>query len=117
MSTIRLFLDEDVWPGLAVVLWEQNFDARHAYELERGGISDADQLAYSAQEGRAILTHNVKDFVPLAIEYFFADRPHAGIILSPQFRKGELIRRTLRLLGSLSAEEIAGTVRHLADYK
>jgi hypothetical protein len=47
----------------------------------------------------------------------FADLPHAGIILSLQFRKGELIRRTLRLLGSLSAEEIAGTVCHLAGYK
>lgn len=117
MSTIRLFLDEDVWPGLAVDLRERGFDVVHAYEVGRGGMSDADQLAYSIQEGRSILTHNVKDFVPLAIEYFFADLPHAGIILSPQFRKGELIRCTLSLLGSLSVEEIAGTVRHLADYK
>jgi predicted nuclease of predicted toxin-antitoxin system len=62
MSTIRLFLDEDVWPGLAVVLRERGFDVVHAYEVERGGMPDADQLAYSAQEGRAILTHNTKDF-------------------------------------------------------
>ncbi|GAB4536039.1 MAG: DUF5615 family PIN-like protein [Anaerolineae bacterium] len=117
MSTIRLFLDEDVWPGLAVVLREHSFDVLHAYEVERGEMSDADQLAYSAQEGRAILTHNAKDFVPLAIEYFFDERSHAGIILSPQIKKGELVRRTLNLLNALSAEEIGGTVRHLADYK
>jgi hypothetical protein len=63
MSKIRLFLDEDVWPGLAVALREYDFDAVHAYEMERGGIPDADQLAYAAQERRAILTHNVRDFV------------------------------------------------------
>jgi predicted nuclease of predicted toxin-antitoxin system len=117
MRAIRLFLDEDVWPGLAVVLREHGFDVVHAYEVERGGMSDADQLAYAAQEERAILTHNTKDFVPLTIEYFFNERPHAGVILSPQIKKGELVRRTLNLLHSLSAEEATSTVRHLADYK
>ena len=38
------------------------------------------------------------------------------LILSPQIEKGELVRRTLNLLRLLSAEEIADTVRHLADY-
>ena len=117
MSATRLFLDEDVWPGLATILRELGFDVVHVYEMERGGMSDADQLAYSAQEGRAILTHNAKDFVPLTIEYFFNERSHAGVILSPQIEKGELVRRTLNLLRSLSAEEIAGTVRHLTDYQ
>ncbi len=115
MSTIRLFLDEDVWPGLAVALRERGFDVVHAYEVERGGMSDVNQLAYAAEGGRAILTHNVKDFMPLAIEYFFDERSHAGIILALQLEKGELVRRTLTLLGSLSTEEIADTVRHLAD--
>jgi predicted nuclease of predicted toxin-antitoxin system len=117
MSAIRLFLDEDVWPGLAVALREHGFDAVHTYEVERGGMSDADQLAYAAQEGRAILTHNARDFVPLAVECFFSGRLHAGVILSPQIEKGELIRRAVSLLRSLSAEEIANTVRYLADYK
>ena len=57
------------------------------------------------------------DFVPLTIEYFFNERSHAGVILSPQIEKGELVRRTLNLLRSLSAEKIAGTVRHLTDYQ
>jgi hypothetical protein len=48
MSAIRLFLDEDVWPDLAAVLREHGFDAVHVYEVERGGMSDADQLAYAA---------------------------------------------------------------------
>jgi predicted nuclease of predicted toxin-antitoxin system len=117
MSTIRLFLDEDLWPGLAIALRERGFDVAHAYEVERGGMSDADQLAYAAEKGRAILTHNAKDFVPLAIECFFEGQPHAGVVLSPQIEKGELLRRVLNLLGALSAEEVSGTVRYLADYK
>ncbi len=117
MSAIRLFLDEDVWPDLAAVLREHGFDAVHVYEVERGGMSDADQLAYAAQEGRVLLTHNAKDFVPLIVEYFFNERSHAGVILSPQIEKGELARRTLNLLRSLSAEEIANAVRYLADYR
>jgi predicted nuclease of predicted toxin-antitoxin system len=117
VSAVRLFLDEDVWPGLAVALRERGFDVVHAYEVERGGVSDAEQLAYAAREGRAILTHNAKDFVPMVIEYYFNERSHAGVILSPQIEKGELVRRALNLLQSLSAEETTGSVCHLADYK
>jgi predicted nuclease of predicted toxin-antitoxin system len=115
-KTIRLFLDEDVWPGLAAALRERGFDAVHAHEVERGGLPDADQLAYAAQAGRAILTHNAKDFVPLAAEWFFEGRAHAGIILSPQIEKGELVRRVLNLLRALSEQEIANAVRFLSDY-
>ena len=115
MSAIKLLLDEDVWLGLAVALRERGFEALHVYEAGRGGIPDADQLAWATQEGRAILTHNARDFAPLVSKYFLDSRPHAGLILSPQIEKGELVRRALNLLRSLSAEEIANTVRHLMD--
>ena len=117
VSPISLLLDEDVWPGLANVLCEHGFDVVHVYQVERGGRSDVDQLAYAAREKRAILTHNAKDFVPLAVGYFFGERFHAGIILSPQVEKGELVRCTLGLLRALSAEDMNGTVRYLADYR
>jgi hypothetical protein len=63
-----------------------------------------------------MLTHNAKDFVPLVVEYFFAGRPHAGVILSPQIEKGELMQRAINLLRSLSAEKIANAVCYLSDY-
>ncbi len=117
MDVIRLYLDEDVWPGLAVALRERGFDAVHTYEVGRGGLPDRDQLAYAAEQGRAVLTHNAKDFVPLVVEYFFNERPHAEVILSPQIERGELLRCTANLLNSLSSEAIANTVRHLADHR
>ena len=117
MSTIRLFLDEDVWLGLASALRERGFDARHVYEVQRGELSDANQLEYAAQKQRAILTHNAADFVGLAREYYESNRSHAGMILSPQISKGELVRRTCNLFETLSAEEAVDTVRYLSDYR
>ena len=117
MSTIKLYLDEDVWLGLADALRKRGFDAVHVYEAERGERSDADQPECAAQEQRTILTHNVDDFAALAKECFVCSRSHAGIILSPQIGKSELVRRTLNLLQALSAEEIANAVRDLSDYR
>ena len=115
-QTARLLLDEDVWPGLASSLREQGFDAVHVSEVQRGGLPDADQLAYAAQAGRAILTHSIRDFGPLAAEWFFAGQVHAGIVLSPQIEKGELVRRTEKLLQAVSAKEMGNSVRFLSDY-
>jgi predicted nuclease of predicted toxin-antitoxin system len=105
-----------VWPGLAALLRERGFDATYASSVGRSGLDDVEQLAYAAQEGRAILTHNIKDFVPLAARSYFEGDSHAGIILSPQIEKGELARRTLHLLRALSAQEMANTVRFLSDF-
>jgi hypothetical protein len=115
-TTVRLLLDEDVWPGLASVLRERGFDAVHVSEVQRGGLPDADQLTYAAQTERAIMTHNIRDFVPLAAEWFLAGEAHAGMVLSPQLEKGELLRRTERLLQAVSAKEMGNSVRFLSDY-
>ena len=116
MSTIRLYLDADVWLGLAKTLRGHGFDVLHAIEVKQGELADPDQLAYAAEEKRTLLTHNAKDFVQLATDYFFGEHPHSGIILSPQIDKGELIRRTLNLLHALSDDQIANAVRYLADF-
>lgn len=117
MSEPSLFLDEDIWLGLASILREHDSDAIHVYECERGGLSDPEQLAYAAQEGRAILTHNIGDFASLAVDYAFDNRHHAGIILSQQLEKGELLRRIQNLLQSLTAVEMHNAVRYLSDYR
>ena len=117
MNEPSLFLDEDVWLGLASVLRKHGFDAIHVYECKRGGLSDPEQLMYAVQEGRAILTHNIGDFASLAVDYAFDNRPHAGIILSQQLEKGELLRRIQNLMESLTAVEIHNVIRYLSDYR
>jgi Domain of unknown function (DUF5615) len=45
------------------------------------GRSDDQILAYATAEGRALVTANIKDFVPLDGRYRAADQSHAGLIL------------------------------------
>jgi Domain of unknown function (DUF5615) len=45
------------------------------------GLPDDQVLAYAATEGRALVTANSKDFVPLDGRYRAAGQSHAGLIL------------------------------------
>ena len=45
------------------------------------GLLDDQILAYAATEGRALVTANIKDFIPLDTRYRAADQSHAGLIL------------------------------------
>lgn len=68
-------------------------------------IPDSDQLAYAANDGRAILTNNVRDFVSLNVRWKRLGRLHAGIIVYagvPSF--GELLRRVIRHLDATAPE-------------
>lgn|ERR1035438_3431044 len=45
------------------------------------GLPDDQVLAYTTTEGRALVTANIKDFVPLDGRYRAAGQSHAGLIL------------------------------------
>lgn len=45
------------------------------------GLPDDQILAYAIAEGRALVTANIKDSVPLDARYRAADQSHAGLIL------------------------------------
>ena len=47
------------------------------------GLPDDQVLAYATTEGRALVTANIKDFVPLDGRYRAAGQSHAGLILVP----------------------------------
>jgi hypothetical protein len=49
---IELFLDEDVHSGLAHALRKRGYDAIHAQERDRKGLSDSDQLLFAIQQER-----------------------------------------------------------------
>ena len=68
----------------------------------------------------AILTYNAQDFIPLTRVWYAAGREHASIILSKQFSQrqfGELLRRMLQLLDSLTADEIDNRIVFLQQFK
>ena len=91
---VALYCDADVTPKLAKSLRERGFDAISAYESGNMELADAEQLAYAVSQGRAILTHNSKDFAPLVEQYWWEGREHSGVIVSEQLPVGELLRRS-----------------------
>ena len=68
----------------------------------------------------ALLTYNAQDFIPLVQAWYSAGREHAGLILSEQFGQrqfGELLQRVLRLLNSLTADEMYNQMIFLQQFK
>ena len=114
---IKLYLDEDVDPLLAEVLRDRGLDCISTHESGNRGQTDFDQLGFATRQERAILTFNVKDFVPLAQEFATAGRSHNGIIVSDHLPFRELLRRILILLHKQAHDDLTDKLLWLQDYK
>ena len=110
---LKLLLDEHVWEGLSERLSARGYDVLHVTHTPHRGMDDEALLSFAASEGRALLTYNIRHFVPIAVRWYEANDQHAGIILSSQLLPGELMRRVEDLLSTLGADEIRNTVRWL----
>ena len=86
---MRVYLDEDLSPAIAVLLRKHGLDTTTAYEVGNVQLDDRAQLAYAARERRAIITANVVDFIELAHEAVATNTEHAGIILIPSSFRGD----------------------------
>jgi predicted nuclease of predicted toxin-antitoxin system len=114
---IKLYLDEDVDPLLAEILRDRGLDCTSTHESGNRGHTDFDQLVFATRQERAILTFNVKDFVPLAQEFVAAGRNHSGIIVSDHLPFRELLRRILILLHKQAHDDLTDKLLWLQDYK
>ena len=102
---IRLYLDEDVFKAVAPALRARGFDATSVHDLQHYGWSDAEHLAYAADEGRALFTFNAADYIALHAAYMNEKKPHTGIIVAKQHPIRETIRRLLDLLNRVTSDE------------
>jgi predicted nuclease of predicted toxin-antitoxin system len=115
-----VYTDEDVGPHLAPALRRRGHEAQSTEEAANREHTDEAQLSYATTHGMVVLTYNAQDFIPLAHRWYLAGRDHAGIILSEQFSQrqfGELLRRVLRLLDRLTADELYNQVVFLQQFK
>lgn len=118
MARMALLLDEDVRVLLADILRQRGYDALHVLEVDdRGGKSDPEQLDFAIRQGRSILTHNIRDFLVLDDSYRTRQIEHSGILVSDQVPLRELLRRTLRCLNRLTAQEVHNRIIWLQDFK
>jgi predicted nuclease of predicted toxin-antitoxin system len=112
-----VYTDEDVTIKLARELRKRGYKAVTTQEAGQMEADDDSQLAYAATHDYAILTYNQGDFCQRHIEYCLADKKHAGIIIaSRKVGLGEILRRLLRLLDSVTAEEMRGQIKFLSEY-
>lgn len=107
---IRLCLDEDVPPAVAVALRRRGFDAVSGHERGRRGRTDPEQLAYAAGDGGALFTFNAADFLRLHRDWIDSGHTHSGIIVAEQAPVGQLTRRLLKLLNSITADEMRNQI-------
>jgi predicted nuclease of predicted toxin-antitoxin system len=98
------------------LLRERGFDAVSAYEVGNADLSDPEHLVYAAAQDRALLTFNSKDFAVLFDRLWWERTPHPGIIVSEQLPLGELLVRVLRMLDSVTADEMRNGFRNLGEF-
>jgi hypothetical protein len=45
------------------------------------------------------------------------ERPHAGIIVAPQWETGVLVKRLLKFLNTITADEMVNNYKHLGEFE
>ena len=110
---IELYLDEDVSVLVAEVLRARGFTALTTREAGQLQNTDVDQLAYAVSQHRTFLTHNRADFEALAKDYFATGQTHYGIIIAVRHPPHEIVRRLLRILNQVTANEMQDQLRYI----
>ena len=110
---IALYLDEDVDVLIAQLIRARGFVVITTQEAGQLCNSDVEQLAYAVSQRKTLLTHNRAHFEALAQTYVASGQPHDGIIVAVRRPPREIARRLLRILNSVTAEEMQNRVRYI----
>ena len=119
VDKIHLYIDEDASRNSFVLaLRNQNFDVLTTAEAGNLGLIDSEQLSWATNHQRAIYTFNVKDYCRLHKIYMSEMKQHSGIIVVPRqsYSVGEQIRGLIKLISSVSSEEIKNKLIFLGMY-
>lgn len=114
---VKLYLDHDISYRLAVQLRARGYDAVGAWEVGNAELADLAQLEYAAAQGRVLVTCNSQDFVPHYLAWWDSGRHHSGIVTSQQLEFGEMLRRLVNFLESVTAKDMRDIIRNLAEFK
>jgi predicted nuclease of predicted toxin-antitoxin system len=101
---VKLYLDEDISPKVAVILRKKGMDALSAHETGMLEASDEEQLAFAAADERAMVTRNRDDFITLTVQFFEALKPHKGLIIVPHTIPGYEFSKLASLLAKFSKQ-------------
>lgn len=116
---LRLYFDEDAQRGsLVQALRLRGADVLIANEAGMRGRDDADHLDYATAQNRVLYSFNVGHYQALHVARMAAGRSHAGLILASQqrYHVGEQMRRLLRLINTVPAEEMRSRIEFLSAW-
>lgn len=116
---IKLYLDEDTMDvDLIHAMRIRGVDLVTAFEQGMIRRDDADHLELATSQRRALYSFNVGDYQRLHTEYLTAGKRHSGIILAQQqrYNLGEQMRRLLKIIAGLSAEEMKDSLVFLSAW-
>lgn len=81
--SVRLLLDEMHAPTVAAILRDRGHDVLAvADQLELRALADDELFSWAGQQGRRIVTENVKDFTPLLHRAEEAGQPAAPLLFT-----------------------------------
>jgi len=112
---VRLLLDAVFPAAVAEQLRARGHDVLAA--VERAELREADDttlFAAAQDENRAVVTENVRDYVPLAFARDAADEAHSGLVLTsnvslPRHRRSQFVGEAVRRLDVLLREHPSDT--------
>lgn len=113
---MRLLLDEDLSPEIAVRLRRMGVDANSVHEIGRQGRSDREQLEYASAEGRCFVTRNRNDFILFTREFFEKGKLHCGVLIVPWTLPPDNFTRIAKALKRYAVRYGDSTTEYLFDY-
>jgi hypothetical protein len=114
---MRFYLDEDLSDVIAVIgrnRFGLDIVSAHACGIEH--VSDAEQLAFAAREGRVLVTRNGDDFIMLTHRFRDEGLPHPGVAIVPRSLRGREFRRVAEGLAHLHVLYPQDTMPYLVVY-
>lgn len=114
---LKAYLDEDVPFSLAQALRNRGVDCITTQEAGNKGLSDAEQIAFTAENNRTIVTHNKKDFILLHNSYARTENKHAGIVVADQLPIGITLRRFMKLWFSATKDDMVNRLEFLSNWQ
>ena len=113
---IRLLVDEDLDNDILRALFRRlpEVDVVRVQDVGLSGANDATVLAWAADAGRAVLTHDVSTMTRHAIDRVRLEQPMPGIIAIHQKEAiGSVIEDLILIVACATAEDLTDQIHFL----